>query len=685
MRKWIAALLALTLAFVTTGALAEEIALEEQTEPSADDNVYEPLSALDIALLGRPVSDEPTHVTVGSATPVSGCFFTELWGNNTSDMDVRALLHGYDIVAWHSQVEFVTDPMVVSSVETSTQHKNTVYTIRLQNDLTYSDGETAITARDYVFSYLLCASPALAELGAASDRYAYIVGYDDYHSGKTDALSGVRLIDDMTFSVAIAADYEPYFYDLATIRLSPYPISVLAPGCAVEDSEQGARIIAEDAEAEEPPFSAEVLRQTVLDAQTGYLSHPSLTSGPYVLTSYDATSGQVDFALNPYYKGNYQGVKPIIDTLTLVHVTPDTMVEKLESGEVDLLNKCVGQAVDNAGLALAGASGDIDMESYARIGYGFCAFACEKGPQQFQAVRQALACALDADALIADYLGGYGLRVNGYYGVGQWMTLAAMGAIRPETVTEKDDAAWNEISLDTLDAYNVDMARALELLEKDGWTLNESGVAFDPTANTLRYKQVDGALMPLSLVYAQTEGQEGSALVAQQLLAAAPALGMEITVKEMSFTDLLSEYYRTDGERGFDLCLMATNFVANFDPYYSFAEGQGNLSGLKDKQLTELAWEMHQTEPKNYLGYEQKWLAFQQRFNELLPTLPLYSNVYFDFHTNKLQNYEPVLYASWPAAILYAYYAPPQETPAETDETVPAENAGGEDEMIIID
>ena len=37
-------------------------------------------------------------LTVGSATAMSGYFFTDLWGRNTADMDVRTLLHGYDLI-----------------------------------------------------------------------------------------------------------------------------------------------------------------------------------------------------------------------------------------------------------------------------------------------------------------------------------------------------------------------------------------------------------------------------------------------------------------------------------------------------------------------------------------------------------------------------------------------------------
>ena len=34
------------------------------------------------------------EITVGSLTQMSGNFFTDCWGNNSADMDVRELIHG---------------------------------------------------------------------------------------------------------------------------------------------------------------------------------------------------------------------------------------------------------------------------------------------------------------------------------------------------------------------------------------------------------------------------------------------------------------------------------------------------------------------------------------------------------------------------------------------------------------
>ena len=47
--------------------------------------------ALAEAPVAAPNYDE---LVVGTTTAMTGNFFTDLWGRNTADMDVRTLLHG---------------------------------------------------------------------------------------------------------------------------------------------------------------------------------------------------------------------------------------------------------------------------------------------------------------------------------------------------------------------------------------------------------------------------------------------------------------------------------------------------------------------------------------------------------------------------------------------------------------
>ena len=648
--KRIAALLVAALLALSCAAFAEET-----TEtPRA--------SALQTALTGRPEAGEPTRLVVGNTTKVSGSFFTTFFGNNTSDIDVRTMLHGYSPTVWDNQIRFVEDPQVVVSINREETAEGAAYTVTLQPDLYYNDGRTRITAKDYAFSWALIASPAFAAIGAQAPEIN-VAGYEAYRSGESRVFSGVRLLDELTFRIIIKDAFDPYFYDLSQIALNPYPIQTLAPGCEIRDDGEGVYI--------DGPFTAELLARTILDPEAGYLSHPALTSGPYILTSYNSEAGVVDFALNPYYKGNYEGVQPVIDQITLVPVLPEDMIERLASGEVGLLNKAVDSAVIQQGIQLTGEGG-FAMQNYPRLGYGFCAFSCEQGPQQFQAVRQALNYAFDSQAFIDDILGGFGLPVYGYYGIGQWMVSAANGTLLPEDMTEAEAAAWDEITLDTLNQYPYNLIEAKRLLIEDGWTLNAAGEPFEEGRDALRYKQTNAGLMPLTLSFAQCADNAAAAKVVALYAESLPQLGASLDVSVVPFGELLADYYRENSQRKYDMNFMATNFVSTFDPYLVFSarpelQGVVNTSGIVDEELVQRAWEMRATEPGDLLTFLRRWQKMQERFNELLPTMPIYSNIYFDFHTDRLQNYYANAEYSWPVAILYAYLGEPAEPEAAVE------------------
>ena len=73
------------------------------------------------------------------------------------------------------------------------------------------------------------------------------------------------------------------------------------------------------------------------------------------------------------------------------------------------------------------------------------------------------------------------------------------------------------------------------------------------------------------------------------------------------------------------------------------------------------------TEPGDLFTFEERWIKMQERFNEVLPSMPIYTNIYFDFHTDWLQNYYPNAEYSWPMAIMYAFYAEPEPQPEEEE------------------
>ena len=210
-----------------------------------------------------------------------------------------------------------------------------MFTFILSDELTWSDGKQ-ITAWDYAFSYLFCLSPVLEEIGARPLRIEPLAGYAEYID-EGAPLSGVRVPSDDTLVLTLNHEYLPFFYEMGLLRCNPYPISVIAPGVEVRDDGEGVFLSNIEDPDGEPLFTAELLSRTVLDPETGYMSHPSVVSGPYMLTSWDGVTAE--FAVNPFYKGNAEGEYPSISRLTYTLAENDTMIDKLADGEFGLLNK----------------------------------------------------------------------------------------------------------------------------------------------------------------------------------------------------------------------------------------------------------------------------------------------------------------------------------------------------------
>ena len=148
---------------------------------------------------------DPDHLTVASPTALSGNFFTDMWGNNTSDMDVRSLIHGYSLVRWDAEIgRFDIDSSVVSGIAVADDLDtgDRTYTISLYNDLKFSDG-SMIGAKDYVFSLLFCAAPHVKALGAAVNGMDAVVGVNQFKIGAAKTVTGVRLLGEREFSVTV--------------------------------------------------------------------------------------------------------------------------------------------------------------------------------------------------------------------------------------------------------------------------------------------------------------------------------------------------------------------------------------------------------------------------------------------------------------------------------------------------
>lgn len=599
------------------------------------------------AMAEEPAANERKEVVVGNTTQMTGYFFTDQWSGNTADIDVRTLLHGYSTVAIGESGIYQMDETAVAHVEmTDDEAGNRTYEFSINPELKFSDG-TPITAQDYAFTVLMLSSPVMEELGATKGGYPQLVGYDAYSAGDKNEFSGVRLINEGVFSLTIHNSFLPYFYEMMYVNVTPYPMSVLAPGYVVKDDGEGA-YIAYEGESEAADLT-DILNKTVLGDGAGYLYNPTVVSGPYMLTSFDAAAGKATFEKNEYYLGNFEGAVPNIDGITFVKVNNDEIIDKLMSGEIDIANKITDADVIDQLLpeVYDDEAGVLDSSAYLRSGYGFIAFACEDAVTGSENVRKAIALLTDAENYTYDFLGNYGLRTYGHYGLGQWMAVSAM-----------------EVLDDLLPYYNFDPSGAAVLLDADGWVLDENGESWE--AGEIRHKELeDGSLLKLQINWAATKDNTGCEKLQKYTVENFKAAGIEVNVDEMSFAEMSDIYYRRN-ERTHNMFYLASNFDLVYDPYYSFHPGeeyQGvrNTTGIDDELLLEMAAKLRATEVGANDEYLAKWLELQIRYAQVLPTYPLYSNAYFDVYTNWLVDYNPNVYHTWSTAIIYADLVDPAE------------------------
>lgn len=573
------------------------------------------------------------QLIIGTTTDLEQDFYDPIYNNSATNYKVCGLLHGYSTVITTKEGEWQTDPVVVADLQTAENEDGTkTYTIKINDGLVWSD-DSPVTAKDYVFALLLESSPEMMGVdNYAATGYTTLEGWADFNSGSTKALKGVHLIDDLTFSVTIAAEELPYHYDLAYALVTPRPLAVLAPGCDVEDTEDGATITGE--------FTTELLLETIGNTDTGYRYNPQVVCGPYKLVSYDASSRQGTFEVNENFAGTFDGVKPMIKTVIIKTVTADTEINELQAGTVDLLFSISGGESIEAGLDLVDA-GTAQKHTYFRYGYGKIQFDCSQFPTDSENVRQAIAYCLDRNEFARQYSGGYATVVHGEYGLSQW-----------EFTDSKD---WIDENLNT---YEKDIEKAKEVLAADGWNLNAEGEEYKD-GDGVRYKEVDGELKPLEIQWCNTEGNPVSELLSTMLPEAMKEAGMELKPTTTDFPTLITAITH-DGETIYNMYNLATGFSLQHSPWYYYSMDETYLGSLNDnwildQELADAAWALKSIPGDDDAAWLEAWQNYQKVWNEKLPNIPLYSDEYHDFYSNKLQGWDTSSIWDWTSALLYAW------------------------------
>ena len=423
-------------------------------------------------------------IILGNSTELSGQFRYAAFGKSSpgaSDNDVEGLTTGLETVSTTKEGGYTWNDTVVESHEEVTNEDGSLtYTIKIKDDLKFSDG-SAVTAKDYLAFAMAFGSPVGTEAASRESSYHTVVGWQNAYqkytgpdsTEGTKEFAGLHLIDDHTFSVTVPADYANYFYKITYGGFSAnYAAAWLGEGVEIKDDGNGCYLsdefYAKDADGKY--IQAANIKKLCTDISAeNYAAFP--WSGPYAVKSFDNTDSTATLVKNEYYKGNYEGTTPKIGTIIYKKIVPATQIEDLKAGGLDVIAAITGGAETDEALKVADESeGKFVYTHYSRAGYGKLGFRADYGPAQFTSVRQAIALCMDRAQFAKDFTGGYGGVVDGPYYTGSWMYKAAV-----------DQGML-------LDSYATSADAAIEVLEADGWVYNADGT--DYTGEGVRYKAI---------------------------------------------------------------------------------------------------------------------------------------------------------------------------------------------------
>ena len=446
------------------------------------------------AIISARVTGE-NSVILGSNTELSGMFRNAAFGKaspSAADLAVEGLTSGYSTVNTDmgGVYRWADEKIVRNHTETENEDGTKTFTVEIAKDLTFSDG-SPIRAENYLVGVLVGSSKVMKEAGGGEAAGLTLVGYENFnaYTGEDDVVpfTGVRLLDDYTFSVTVKKEYANYYYALRYGAFTPQPMALYGGRYALKDDGQGAYMEKGFyTQTEKNGVSSYVMAGEIAKNVANTSAKDFPYSGQYYVENYDAASRVATLKRNPLYKGDHRG-KASIERISYVKIIPETQLDQLKKGRVDVLAGVTGGEETRAALSIVDGV-NFKETHYDRAGYGKLAFRCDFGPTQFAEVRRAVMHTIDRDDFAQTFTGGYGSVVHAPYYVGSAAYLATKDRLQLNTY-----------------AYSVEKAKA-ELVN-GGWVYNATGGAY-VEGEGVRYKKLSGfELTYNNLAFAATDGK----------------------------------------------------------------------------------------------------------------------------------------------------------------------------------
>ena len=591
-------------------------------------------------------------------------------------------------------------------------------TIEIKPGLKMSDGTEVTADNYLAYILVMSSAVGDEGVGYdyAGQTYAGYYSYNAYEGGEegTKEFSGIRKLGDYKFSFEISTEFYPYYYVETFGAISPYDTKLFFGNSdlSIKDDGQGAYIATGTsgkswfAEGDDGYEFAEQLEKARFDVST------YAYTGPYTVSEWNSGDKKATLKKNPYYAGNFEGQKPNIDTLVYAYVAQDQQINAITAGTVDILLGVTGGDDTKAALdAVQNSNGKLTETHYDRAGYGKIEFECDFGPTMFKEVRQAISYCFDKNEFAQTFTGGYGSVVYGPY-CGDFPEYQAnKDAIGNLNAYNKSITKAKEVLEAGGWVYNADGTaysgtgvRYKKLTAAEAEACDGANKVFKGIGDAQNYattKVGDDYYMPCVINYLGTEDSPVTDLINTMLVQGTDITdaGMLIKAEITNFNKLLGEIYRLPsygygGTPTYGMLTLATgwnysiqdySFNWSHDPHFfayslnklydeydvafpyykdmdfdaaehdalSYDEAVAASGGKLGMDYISMAM-VYDVETGDTEEFNKWWVAYMTRWNELLPDIPLYSNIYYDVYNSKIKNFNTSAFWQVRYAILYA-------------------------------
>lgn len=358
-------------------------------------------------------------------------------------------------------------------IQTDEETGETTYTVKIRDDVKFSDGE-ALTADDIIFTYYVMCDPSFT--GGATLNTQPIVGLDEYINGDATRIEGIKKIDDYTVSVTTSSYDVTTIYQLGTDGICPMHYYG-------DESKY---------DYDNDKFGFDKGDLSTVDAKDG----APMGAGPYKFIKYDKKVIYYEANEN-FWKGapktKYVQFKELQDT---------DKVTGVEQGTIDLTDPAGSkQVVEQIGKINGNGDVNGDKISTTRVfnlGYGFVGINADTvkvgddaASDESKALRKAIATALGVyrDVAIDTYYGDAADVIN--YPISNTSWAAPQKSDADYEVAYSKDVEGNSLYTDGMsqeDRVAAAKEAVLGYLETAGYTVEGGKATAAPEGAKMEYE-----------------------------------------------------------------------------------------------------------------------------------------------------------------------------------------------------